>query len=412
MNLFIFFRKGFFLFLAFSSLKAITPSNIHYYGGTGLWQYGEETVNTIDIGIQGSIDYFEYDILLPIFFPFQRRPFLYSISNNQSADSEFKNFENLNYVTLYINTLKFKLSSSEFGLDKKDLLIKKYHIFGSPFHHAHTPFKRSSLFWEGEFINLYTSAIQNPSLILFHYNFTPWDTKKNQKGYSETKTKNREMPIYLKSLSIHPVLWSDLHFEDVDRIDYGISLELKASFWEWKHHSLGITLSGAIYSGLFRYVEGIFYQIFNAQIDLAAIVQSKEHPYGPAISNLYSGRRETQPQEHSGYTPGILFMFGIPIHKRHGLNLATEVYFEDTSIFSIRGEYYLRLENLLLLLSYTRENIQNLEDFNDHHDPDGFIGLEFSMDILEGLLKIGFSSHLNWIDRSIFKSQFFIHFVY
>ena len=360
--------------------------------GTSLWQNKSDAINTLDIGISGYslTKNWEYSFYIPLFIRFDNYPFTLGVPNK--SKNTFITLESLKYTTLFIRNITYTNAILSTGIQpitkfRNRILIDSM-FFGKPTFESTIPFEGSSFFLEHNIFHVYSSSLQNPSLLFL---------------YADTRSilhTTKKLP-----LTITPLLWVDTHIDSLKRVDYGISNNLQYHFFKKNTHQLSIdtTISAnfihtSAHSFSYRNIVGLLYEVAGVHITLGSIIQSNNHILGPILSSLYSGRRNLFEKLSGSTIPAITFSVGSDIWEYHSFSVHLETYFisNNKQKISFRGEYTFQYKDIFLTTSILKENVSSLQDIITIQNSDTFIGFDISMNLIHSLFKVGSNTYINW----------------
>ena len=399
------------LILGISFSANISPLNakenaksISFGLGTGMWQEQLSKtqlryINTIEVAFRYEVQNFTYQMKLPVFIPFDNKAFIFGTPNQESGQM-FSNLSSTYYLSAFIKKAVYHTDHIRIGLEEKAFHFNQALVWGNPLFHAKTPFLGPNFYFNGVHdnfqVSLFTSSLQEPSLMLFIMSFQPF--------------KNQDV-LWLKELKLETSLYTDMHLMDSLKPVGGGALNIETYYWGSKSHALGIEANASYGGRLFRSSGALLYRFSHTKIGLGGIWQDKNHPSSPLLSSLSPGFQRT-PVQSNEYIPGGTLFVRFNRDNLHTFDLSLDVYSLPDLIFSYRVSYGLHLEKIEFQISFIRNKIALFKEIVMYRDQNAFFGFDLKAPVLDGLCDIGWSAYLNWDwdtssnDPSVFHSNF------
>ena len=389
------FPKIIILFFVFSVSGHSIYSN-SFLAGFGLWQYNTDYVNTLELGWEQQIGSFQYALALPVFFPLDDTPFIYGIQR-ELPDEMFKNLSERRYLAAIFTKAVYDTDHVSLGLNDKKIFFRQSFLRGNPLFDPQTPFLGSHLFLRASALSLYTSSIQDPSLIIL---------------YTEKEFFRKEAKTSTGHLMLRPLFWMDTHWLNNKTTDLGASLEGQVWFPLATEHQLGL-LSGVSYGqSMLRLVFGTIYEYNFFKLHAGVLMQDKKRRTSPLLNSLYPAMRGlTAPDPSHEYILGEKFSLYIG-EEAHFFELVLEIYNFDIPRLHLSAVYIIQWKKFSFSLEYTNEEIISFSDLGEANTKNVFIGFDLNALVLKDTMRVGWSSYRNWDGRSDFKSRLYTKFIF
>ncbi len=372
---------------------------ITFKAGFGLWQEHTHYINTIKFGLRQDFKYLSYELEVPIFIPFDHSIFTFGVFNEENSPA-FKNLANISYISNFIKEISYQNKNIKIGLMKKTPHFQNIQIWGNPLLNNNTPFIGSNFYINTNYINFYTSALPDPSIMLINTHSRPFS---NSKKYIWLNTLNIELSSYLDT-------YLDLNFPP----HWGAGIDLQTTYWQHQKHSLGLIGAISYANTLLRSTLLLFYGFGDLEIGLGSIIQDQNHLNSPPLSPLYPILREKIATRHSNnsYITGGSFFLNWEANNTHFFNFYFDLYKRNILITSYRINYYFRFKNIYWGISHIRNSIESFKNFINFKTATSFFGSELKVKLIHNFFEIGWESYLSSDEDFIVKSRLYTHLIF